>query len=170
MQTYPNSWRWTCIVMVCMLPIATILFAMVTRMTRPRQRQHARAHVPSHNTVTTRSSSAARPLVTATSDSPPPVLEQYLQPADIGSLGLPKRLKEFVIPSARGDAHRTAAVAEGSTSRIGHVPGCLDSEDVLLLVDSHEHLQAVDELQSSQTNSSAMPSSHRSSEASMQER
>jgi hypothetical protein len=159
--------------MVCILTVAISLFGSVAVMTRPQQTR-PRAHVSgAFNPHSAGSSSETRPIFTEGDRSLPPVHTLDLG-ADIGPLGLPKRLKEYFIPTARDDmlhtVTRTAAIGEGSTSSIGHVPGCADSEDVLLLVDSQKHLQAVDEARSSQTCSSAMRTSQGSSTESLLER
>lgn len=174
MQKYPNSWRWTCIVMVCILTIAIGLFACVTYMTRPR-RQLPRIPVLSISPLHprgARSSSAAQRVFPDGNCSLPPE-QAAVQPlcADgVGSLGLPKALRDHFVPTTSDQMDRTAAMGEGSTSSIGHVPGCVDSSDVLLLVDSNAHLQAVDEGNSSETRTSAVQTSQSSSSGSLVER
>lgn len=125
--------------MICVLIIAMGIFARVTIMTWPR---HTLPSVPD---VESSSSSVTRPLLT--NENFPPIEVQRIQKEGIGSLGLPKRLKDDVLSTASDNINRRAAVGEGvsGTSSIGRVPGCVESNDVLPLVDSHEHLLAVDE-------------------------
>ena len=155
--------------MMCVLTIAMGLFASVTIMTRPR-RQLPRVPVFSINPLhprSTRLSSVARPIF---SDRTPPTERLQICTDGFGSLGLPKSLKDQLVPATGDLLNRTAAVGEGSTSSIGHVPGCVESSDVLLLVDSQAHLQAVDEGGSSETHTSAVQTSQSSSSGSLMER
>lgn len=157
--------------MICILTIAMGLFASVTIMTRPRHTlPPVRVSDVAFNALGARSTSETRPMFT--DENLPPVETLQLQKEGIGSLGLPKKLKDYFVSTASDNMDRTAAVGEGvsGTSSIGHVPGCVDSSAVLLLVDSHEHLQAVDEAGSSESRASAFQTSHDSSSGSLLER
>lgn len=159
-------------VMVCVLMVAMVLFACVSIMTRPHR--SPLNHSPEHMHVTHARSAhefgPTRPLFDDGDENVPPPRASHVHhhAPGMGSLGLPKNLKDYLIPPASEVVNMNSqqAVAGGlhggtqyvspkesgfASSSIGHAPGCVDSDDVLLLMDADDHLKAVDEASSSKT-------------------